>query len=229
MTVTPTLPASDERSATDNDRLLDPVARMSEVLFGLIMALTFTGTLGAATAGRDEIRTLLIGMIGCNLAWGLVDAVMFIMSSVAERGHGLRTIRAVHAAATPADAHRIVGDALPPVVSSLMTPADLERLRLGLLQMRDLPAKASATRQDWLGALAVFLLVFLSTFPVVIPFLVFSRAQLALRVSNAIAITMLFCLGYWLAGRSGHRPLHAGLSMVLLGGVLVAMAIALGG
>jgi VIT1/CCC1 family predicted Fe2+/Mn2+ transporter len=148
---------------------------------------------------------------------------------VTERGHSLQTIRAVHAAPTPAEAHRIVNGALPPIVSSLMTAADFEKLRLGLLAMRDLPAKASVTRQDWLGALAVFLLVFLSTFPVVIPFLVFSRAHLALRVSNAIAITMLFCLGYWLAGRSGHRPLHTGLTMVLLGVVLVAIAIALGG
>jgi hypothetical protein len=199
------------------------------VLFGLIMALTFTGTLGAATAGREEIRTLLIGMIGCNIAWGLVDAVMFLMNSVTERGHGLQTIRAVHAAETTHDAHRIIRDALPPIMSSLLTPADFEKLRRGVLLMRDLPAKASPAREDWRGALAVFLLVSLSTFPVVIPFLVFDRAHLALRASNAIALVMLFCLGYWLARHSGHEPLRTGLSMVLLGVVLVGIAIALGG
>ena len=58
------------------DRLLDPVARVSEILFGLIMAMTFTGTLGVATAGREDVRVLLVGTIGCNLAWGLVDAVV---------------------------------------------------------------------------------------------------------------------------------------------------------
>jgi hypothetical protein len=210
-------------------RVLDPIARTSEVLFGLIMALTFTGTLGAATAGREEIRTLLIGMIGCNIAWGLVDAVMYLMSSLTERGHGLRTIRAVHAAASADQAHGIVSDALPPVVSSIMTTPDFEKLRQGLMRMNDLPATAAVTRQDWLGAAGVFLLVVLSTFPVVVPFLVFDRVQLALRVSNLVALVMLFFLGYWLGEHGGYRPWRTGFSMVLLGVVLVGIAIALGG
>ena len=85
---------AEERTRNSN-RVLDPIARVSEVLFGLIMALTFTGTLSAATAGREEIRTLLIGVIGCNIAWGLVDAVMYLMSALTERGHGLLTVQAV--------------------------------------------------------------------------------------------------------------------------------------
>ena len=52
------------------DRILDPMDRISEVLFGLIMALTFTCTLGVAAA---EVRTMLIGALGCNLAWGIID------------------------------------------------------------------------------------------------------------------------------------------------------------
>src|SRR4030095_5237718 len=111
-----------------SERLLDPMARTSEVLFGLIMALTFTGTLGAATAGREEVRTLLIGMIGCNIAWGLVDGVMFLMSSLTERGQVLTTLRAVHEAPTPQQAHRLIVEAVPPVVGALLTTADLEKL-----------------------------------------------------------------------------------------------------
>ena len=49
-------------------RVLDPISRVSEILFGLIMALTFTGTISAASAGREEVRTLLVGAIGCNIA-----------------------------------------------------------------------------------------------------------------------------------------------------------------
>jgi hypothetical protein len=211
------------------ERVLDPIARTSEVLFGLIMALTFTGTLSAATAGREDVRELLIGMIGCNIAWGLVDAVMFVMSSLTERGHSLRTIHAVHAAATPDEAHGIVRGVLPSVVSSILSTDDLEKLRQGVLHMSDLPAKAWLTLEDWLGALGVFLLVSLSTFPVVIPFLVFSNVQLALRMSNLVAIVMLFCLGYWLAEHGGYHPWRTGLSVVLLGVLLVAIAIALGG
>lgn len=229
MPVVAAAPAADETEPGHRTRVLDPIARTSEVLFGLIMALTFTGTLGAVTAGDEEIRTVLIGMVGCNIAWGLVDAVMFLMSTLTERGYGLRTIRAVQAAATPQAAHRIISDALPPVVASVMSAPDFERLRYGVQGMHDLPPKASLHRQDWLGAVAVFLLVFLSTFPVVIPFLVFDRVHLALRVSNLIAIVMLFCLGYRLGQYSGHRPWRTGASMVLLGVVLVGIAIAFGG
>jgi hypothetical protein len=217
-------PAFGERT----NRVLDPVARTSEVLFGLIMALTFTGTLSVATAGRDEIRTLLIGMIGCNIAWGLVDAVMFLMSSLTERGHGLLTIRAVHDAASPEGAYRVITSAVPPVLASILTRDDLETVRRRLLRMDRLPPR-SLHRDDWLGALGVFLLVFLSTFPLVVPFLLFRTPHLALRVSNLIAVAMLFVCGRQLGAHAGYAPWRTGAAMVLLGVLLVTVAIALGG
>jgi hypothetical protein len=211
------------------ERVLDPIARVSEVLFGVIMALTFTGTLSAATADRAEVRTLLVGVIGCNLAWGLVDAVMYLMSSLTEHGHNLLAVRAVQNAPTPQAAYRVIREAVPPILAPMLTNDDLERMRAGLIQMNDLPPSPSLTREDWTGALAVFLLVFLSTFPIVIPFLVFRNVNLALRMSNLVALVMLFVLGSWLARHGGHHPLRTGLSMMLLGVVLVAITIALGG
>src|SRR5215813_15667698 len=69
-------------------RLLNPVDRISEILFGLIMALTFTCTISVAEADRTEVRDMLIGAIGCNIAWGLVDAIMFILMGLTEKGRG---------------------------------------------------------------------------------------------------------------------------------------------
>ena len=71
------------------------------------------------------------------------------------------------------------------------------------------------------------MLSFLSTFPVVIPFLFLSDAKLALRVSYAVAIVMLFCCGYVFGIHSRLRPWAAGLSMVAVGGALVGIAVAL--
>lgn len=48
--------------------LLDPIDRNAEILFGLFMVLTFTGTLSVASAGREEVRTMLLAAIGCNTA-----------------------------------------------------------------------------------------------------------------------------------------------------------------
>jgi VIT1/CCC1 family predicted Fe2+/Mn2+ transporter len=218
-----------EGSVTSRKRLLDPIDRVSEILFGLIMALTFTGTLDAVNAGREDVRMLLVGTIGCNIAWGLVDAVMFLVATLTERGRNLVTVRAVRGAATPEAAHAVIGDALPPVVASLMTPADIERLRVGVIGLQTLPTRPWLERDDWMKAVGVFLLVFLSTFPVVIPFMFIGEVGTALRASNLVAIVMLFASGYVLARYGGHRPLLMGGSMVLLGVTLVGLAIALGG
>ena len=75
----------------------------------------------------------------------------------------------------------------------------------------------------------MFLLVVLSTFPVVVPFLVFRTVPLAMRVSNAIAVVLLFAGGLVLARHAGLRPWRTAFSMVAVGVTLVAITIVLGG
>ncbi len=210
-------------------RVLDPIDRISEVLFGLIMVLTFTGSLSVAEAGRDDVRTMLIGALGCNLAWGIIDAVLYLMGCLAEKGKGLLTFRAVRKATDPKHAHRLIADALPSVVASILEPAELETMHKRLKQLPEPPARARLRKDDWLGAIGVFLLVFLSTFPVVIPFVFMHSAGPALRVSNGIAIVMLFITGYAFGRVTGRHPWLFGISMVVLGAALVSMTMALGG
>ncbi len=88
-------------SERSTKRVLEPIERVSEVLFGLIMVLTFTGSLSVAEAGRDDVRTMLIGALGCNLAWGIIDGILYLMGSLAEKGRGLLTYRAVRKATDP--------------------------------------------------------------------------------------------------------------------------------
>ncbi|HSV62934.1 MAG TPA: VIT1/CCC1 transporter family protein [Chthoniobacterales bacterium] len=210
-------------------RVLDPIDRVSEVLFGLIMVLTFTGSLSVAEAGREDVRTMLIGALGCNLAWGIIDGILYLMGCLAEKGRGLQAFRAAHKATDPKEAQGLVADALPPVIASVMKPEELETMTRRLRDLPLPPAGARLESDDWRGGLGVFLLVFLCTFPVVIPFIFMRNAVPALRVSNAIAIVMLFLTGYAFARLTGHRPWLLGISMVILGMVLVAMTMALGG
>src|SRR3954469_18809888 len=109
-------------------RVLEPQDRISEVLFGLIMVLTFTGSLSVAEAGRDDVRTMLIGALGCNLAWGIIDAVLYLMGGLAERGRSLTTLRAVRIATDPLKAQQLIIGALPPLVASILQPAELESI-----------------------------------------------------------------------------------------------------
>ena len=210
-------------------RVLDPIDRVSEVLFGLIMVLTFTGSLSVAEAGRDDVRAMLIGALGCNLAWGIIDAILYLMGCLAEKGQGLITFRAVRKATDPKEAQRVIAEALPSVVAGVLTPAELEAMHERLKQLPEPPERARLGRDDWRGALGVFLLVFVSTFPVVIPFIFMRSAGPALRVSNVIAIVMLFLTGYAFGRLTGRRPWLVGISMVVLGSVLVGLTMALGG
>jgi VIT1/CCC1 family predicted Fe2+/Mn2+ transporter len=208
---------------------LDPIERASEVLFGLIMVLTFTGSLSVVEMGNEDVRTMLFGALGCNFAWGIIDAVFYLMGSLAEKGRDLATLRAVRDADDPEQAQRLIADALPPVVASVLEPGELEAVRVRLKRLAEPPGRARLDGVDWRGARGVFLLVFLSTFPVVIPFIVMRDPLTALRVSNAIAVALLFVAGYAFGRITGRRPLRAGAAMVVLGSILVGITIALGG
>ena len=207
--------------------VLDPIDRISEVLFGLIMVLTSTSTLSVISAGRPEVRTMILGALGCNLAWGIIDAGLYVLGCIDERGRRLLTLRAVRHAASPAEAQRVIAEALPEPLSRL--PHELESMRQELLRLPELPQRPGLTKDDALGAIAVCLLVFLSTFPPVIPFLLWGDVQTALRISNSVAIVMLFACGYAYARGTGLQPWRTGLVMVAIGIALVAVAVALGG
>jgi hypothetical protein len=216
-------------AGTGSPALLDPLERTAEILFGLIMVLTFTGSLSVAEAGHAETREMLVGAIGCNLAWGFVDAAMYLMASVTARARGILTFRAVRHTTDPAVAQRLIAGVLPPLVAGALTTADLEMLRQRVDALPAPPSSVRFARSDLLAAAAVFLLVFLSTFPVVIPFMVMSDPEPALRLSNAIAVAMLFVAGQSLGSFAGLRPWRTGALMVLVGFVLVGVTIALGG
>jgi VIT1/CCC1 family predicted Fe2+/Mn2+ transporter len=172
---------------------------------------------------------MLIAALGCNVAWGIVDAVMYLMVGLTERARALRVLRRLQNTKDAVLARRIILDSLPSVAAGVVTEAELDSLRSRLAEIPEPPAGIYLDRRDWLGALAVFLWVFVTTLPVVIPFLLTSDARLALRISNFIAIIMLYLTGHSLGRYAGGRPWLTGLSMVLLGVALVAATIALGG
>ena len=215
--------------AATKERVLDPVERASEVLFGLIMVLSFTGSISVASAGREEVREVLIGAIGCNLAWGFVDAVMYLMTILVERGRGLAIGRAVRASTDPGHGRRVLAESMPEPLDQLLEEDAIEGARRKLVALPALPPRPQLRRKDLSGALGVFLLVSLCTFPVVVPFLFVSPLELAMRVSNGVALVMLFMAGHALARHAGFRPVRTGLAMVGVGVVLVGVTMALGG
>jgi VIT1/CCC1 family predicted Fe2+/Mn2+ transporter len=209
--------------------VLSAVDRVSEMLFGLFMALTFVGAVSVAQSGRNEIREMLIAAFGCNLAWGLVDAIMYLVGTIADRGRWLalaRSVRSVDASA----GHRHIAYALSRAAAGdLVSPIEIEVIRGRIIALPSVPERPALEWEDLLAALAIFLIVVGSTFPVVLPFLLIHDAGTAKNVSRVVALAMLFCGGLALGRYAGYSSWKAGLLMAGIGTVLVGAIIALGG
>ena len=215
-------------------KYLDPASRLGEILFGLIMVLTVTLSAGlTADDGRAGVRQLLAAAIGCNLAWGIIDAVMYVMNCITERSGKVRLIEAVQRALDARTALDIIQNEVEPELQSLLGPEEREAFSRSILnhmaKARITNASARVAQDDLYGALACFWLVFVSCLPAAIPFLIFSQPHFALRVSNFLLIVLLFLVRQKWAQYAGTNRLFTGSAMVTIGLVLVGVAILLGG
>ena len=209
--------------------VLNPVDRISEVLFGLIMVLSFTGAISASTDARDDVRELLWAALGCNLAWGLVDAIMYLMNVAIERGHTIMIIKNILRSKSADEAGNILKDEIPPAIAGLMTDAELSELSNRVKKLPVPSERLLITPTDLWAGIQIFLLVFLCTFPVAIPFGIFDDLEVAMRTSNGIALLLLFIGGFLLATYAGFRKGITAILYTLIGVALVALTMALGG
>jgi VIT1/CCC1 family predicted Fe2+/Mn2+ transporter len=212
---------------------LDPGSHMGEALFGLIMTLTFT--LGADLViqeeGREGTRQMLIGIFGCNLAWGVIDGVLYVLGCAFERGRVQRIGHEVRKARNPDQARRLVAGELDELLAPLTDPQQRDALYSAIVQrVKTEPTLPEPiTREDLLGGLESGLLVFSCSIPAVLPFLVFDQPQVALRVSNTILLALLYYLGYRHARHTLAKPWIAGFVFLLAGLFLGVLTIRLGG
>ena len=214
------------------ERYLDPASRLGEILFGLIMVLSVTLTAGLTVAeGRAGVRQLLQAALGCNIAWGIIDGIMYVMNCMTARAEKAQLIEAIQRAPDARTALEIIRSDIEPRFETLTLPQDREALCASILKYlaQGEAPKTSVTKDDLYGALACFWLVFLSCLPVAVPFLIFSEPTQALRISNALLIAMLFVVGQKWAQYVHTNRLVAGLVMVAIGLALVGVAILLGG
>ena len=214
------------------ERHLDPGSRLGEILFGLIMVLTVTLTASFTVAdGKKGVRQLLLAAVGANVAWGIIDASMYIMNAMVVRRGKIRLVKAVQRASDAKAALLLVKERVEPELQWLLGPERSEAFSRSVLPhiVGAQITERILTKEDFYGALASFWLVFVSCLPAAIPFLIFSEPQVALRVSNFLLIAGLFYVGQKWANYAGKSRLAVGLAMVAVGLILVGVAILLGG
>ncbi len=213
-------------------RHLDPTARLNEAVFGLIMVLTFT--LGAgllAPEGDDRAFDIVLAAVGCNVAWGVIDSVLYIMTCLFERGQAARVRREVEGAPSEAHALALIRERLPDALRAALDDAEQDALCQRVLErISRIPEPASRiTRDDLLGAIASGWLVIMVCIPAALPFLIIPDDRAAMRVSNGLLIGMLFLTGLRWARCTGQKWWLVAPALSGVGLALVAVAIALGG
>src|SRR5688572_10170638 len=119
-------------------RLLDPIDRVSEILFGLIMVLTITSTFSVVSSGRADVKLMVLGALGCNLAWGIIDGFLYLIGCLNDRARGPLLIRALRRTPDRGEANQMIADALPPDFAPALSDQELDRVRQKLLSQPDI-------------------------------------------------------------------------------------------
>ncbi len=206
--------------------LLSPSDRHSEVLFGLIMVLTITGTVGLETGSS---KAIISAGIGACIAWGIVDGIIYVYSNLLERG---RIALAAQEAATcmgdGCDIRTIKEELKDTIVDTLGEREKHEVAQHILVRLKPVENHTRATKDDILGGIAAGTLVFISGIPLLLPFL-FLNGIWALRLSRIIGIVMLFGIGYRWGGYVGRSRFWTGVTMMSVGIAITGVVIALEG
>lgn len=208
--------------------VLSPLERGCEIVFGIFMVISVTAAAEIGAGGQASARELLVAALGCNLAWGLIDAVIYLLQQQFGRFRNHRTLLELRAIGAEDAFRERVRAELPPLLAPTLTPDTFGRIR-GVVRAYSAARPAFWPRHEFAAAALIWALVAGSTFPLVVPFIVMQDAWLALRVSHAIAVALLFVLGWRIGRWAGASAPRSGAMLAVVGTVLAVLCVMLGG
>jgi hypothetical protein len=213
-------------------RHLDPSESLLEILFGLIMALTMTAGARLLTAPAElNAAELAVALLGCNVAWGVIDAAFYLLGARFNRNRRMVLVRRLQLAVDQDEAIRLVREEFDLEGEPEMRTedrADFHRSLTLMLQHAKVE-RAHLLPGDYIAAAVICVLVSLAALPGLIPLLFTGDAAMALRIANGLQVGLLLLIGYRWAHYSGANPWRASALVGLLGVGLVLVAVALGG
>ena len=222
---------STRRQASFFERYLDPTERLDEMLFALIMVLSITLGVGLAADEDTRASQVVWAIVGCNLAWGLIDGCMHIVTQLFDRSGQARLVEALRTSRDEAGQVATVGTVLDAPLAALTSA---EERRVLYLKIADQLRGATVPRtrvaaEDVYGGLAIVWLMVLATIPAIVPFLLITDRFVAARVSNALVLLTLFAVGFGFARLVHADPWKLGWSTALFGLAMVVIVVLLGG
>jgi VIT1/CCC1 family predicted Fe2+/Mn2+ transporter len=210
---------------------LTPSERLSQALYGLILVLTVISAIEITVSKQQQSAgTLLTAALGTCIAWGMVDAVIYVLTGVHERNHHVRFVSRVKNKSKK-EAIGQIEDELDDSLIGVLEKDEKDRIaeQIFLTVNHAAPKRQHVKKDDVLGGAASFLISFMVVLPTMVPFVLSLKLDLAIRLSNIIAVAMLFIVGYVSGGREGMNRIRWALTITVLGVVIVAVTILLGG
>lgn len=218
--------------------LLDPIDRLAETIYSVLILLTFTlafrifNQSPGVVVTSEYINELMVGAVLAILAWGVIDGIVYVLTEVFERGEKHRILWYIESADTPEEAVEAVADELDFILEPITSEAQRQALYTEILDhLHDSqPQPVRLKREDLTGGAASVLVALLAVLPSLIPFLLFRNdPMLAIRISNIISFLVLFYSGYEWGKYTGTNSIKTGLLLLAVGMLLVAIAIPFGG
>ncbi len=218
--------------------LLDPIDRLAETIYSILILLTFTLAFRIFMLDPGQVVTseyvneLLVAALLATAAWGVIDGIVYVLTEVLERGERHRILWHIQSADTAEEAAAAVADEFDYILEPITGESQRAMLYRDVLDhLRDSqPQPIKLKREDLIGALACVLVAIIAVLPSLLPFaLIRNDPALAIRVSNVISFAVLFYSGYEWGKYTGTSRIKTGLVLVAVGVLLVAIAIPFGG
>jgi len=220
--------------------LIDPIDRLSETIFSILILLTFTLAFrilrlsdnSGQVSSAENVNELLIGALGAVLAWGVIDGVMYALIAFFERGERHRMLWKIQTAESDQEAIEVIANDLDYILEPITGDEERQVLYRGVFEhlRYSQPRRIGLKREDFTGALGHVLVAIMAVLPSLIPlFLLRNNDELAIRASNYVSFLVLFIVGYRWGKYTGANPWMTGLLLMTVAVVMVLIAIPLGG
>lgn len=170
---------------------LDPIDAVSTIFFSILFALLFTLTYGILIQRGVIDRTfatgygqeLFVSILVAVTAWGIVDGVVYLLTSVFARNERIRLLHTIQTSDDDEKAVWAVADELDFILEPITSDAQREELYQDILKHMQIatPQTQGLHREDLTGATATVLLSVAAVQPSLLPLLLLDDTAQASR------------------------------------------------
>jgi hypothetical protein len=199
--------------------------RLCEIFYGVAMVTVVSGMVNYGFIGLQGLGfALLIVSLGVNITWGIIDGATSVYGGLVDKAEEDRLINSLRVDKDNQEEREEVAEILQGTILRSLSEEDQSRV-VDMIQAGK-PEKITvygASKDDLKMFLAIFLMDFITVFPVIIPLYVVKDPRSALFWSHFIAILLFVIIGIAWAKYLNKNMLKAGLALGAIAIVTIAV------